>query len=131
VKKFGFRLEDELYEELKSQAELDDTSMAAICRNALREHLSKSKQPLKSEKGPSTWENLMAQVAAFLDTPAFLPETTPDAIPARSPFKGSFLETSREVELFQPDYGWSQGAVPNSSYNTSRPNERWLDEIWA
>jgi len=63
-KRFGFLLEEELHQSLKARAELEETSMSAICRHALRIHLRNTAQVDTSGPG---WAKLKRQVRSYLD----------------------------------------------------------------
>jgi len=118
MRRFGFRLDDDLHEQLKLEAEAEGISMAAVCRNALQEHLARAKR--SEESRVSTWDRLLSQVSDFLSSTKFLPETTPEAIsPSSLEFSGS---PQRARSRHQPTY------VARRVYKS---DTRWLDEIWA
>lgn len=123
MRRFGFQLEDDLHEQLKLEAEAEGISMAAVCRNALQEHLARAKR--SEESNVSTWDRLMSQVSDFLSSTKFLPESTPEAI---SPSSLELYDSpQRARSRHRPAY------VAPRRYNKGlyRSDTRWLDEIWA
>ena len=81
MKKFGFALPEELHRELRSAAESQNTSMAAICREALTAHLHQQQNPYFENAGEiqpdssdpriayESWTRLKNQINDYLCDP--------------------------------------------------------------
>lgn len=149
MKKFSFALTDELHHQLRKTAKVYDTSMSAICREALTAHLHHLKDPFEQsieevlasipdpDQEISSWDRLKSQVWDFLNRPDDL----------LSPDCGFFSEEYiPEIPGFENDlFAHLPAVYPPTHGKSSRPKKvtrsiwdegtfdhnRFLDEIWA
>ena len=134
-KRFGFSLDEDLHAALQARAEEENTSMAAICREALLLHLQKPALELPLPPRPTTagpiWDRLKQGVSNFLsgEKPDNTLEELEDFLAA--PFKPEHTpdlfyrtESPRRKRGFYHSPPERRAVVEN--YNT-----RWLDELWA
>ena len=124
MKKFGFSLPQELYSELKRAAQERETSMAAVCREALTEHFRRREQ---LDEGHSLFslfdegENILnprVEEERWWNSSWDFPELEAPAVSEGPKWKPTLLHKLTRKAPKQRSFA--------RSYDT-----RWLDELWA
>ena len=153
MKKFSFSLTDELHKELKDTAKAYNTSMSAICREALASHLHRLNDPFEQSieevlattmppqnEEITSWERLKSQVWDFLNQPddflgqdcGFFSEEYIPEIPGFGEDLFGHLDErprnkfrgSHRTKHFTP-------IQPRTKFHSRNDATRFLDELWA